>query len=319
MKPIILGLSHDHIDGNRSLMLFIETLYREAGIKFEFKNTEQWYRYLRNSEIPINIRFRTITQVLQSEELLKLMAFTYATFRSGQGYLSVEGKFAPQYHTQKGLTMRQVTRAIYDGLSEAEEVTGIKTRPFHICIGREADENLAMQVAKIAIEYDGEAILDLAGNEPENPPEKHRKAYESTFGTNVKRDCHAGEWIEDKPRKTYRERLLKNIRTAIFDLKCHSIGHAIPLIYDKELVRYVVDNQIRICMCPLSNLTLGHINTIQELGITELLDAGAWVTLNSDDDLFLPDMEEVTKQCDLYCNFSLEQCRKLEENSIRPL
>jgi adenosine deaminase len=186
----------------------------------------------------------------------------------------------------------------------------------HICIGREADADTGIEIAKIALEFDGEVALNLVCDEANNPPEKHLPAYKLTFGSKVRRDCHAGEWVHREPRETYRRRLLDNICTAIFDLRCDGIGHAISLADHEHLVQYVADNGIRVSGCPLSNLRCGLITSVYDLRIDYLLDAGVCYTLNPDDDFFLPAMPEVIAVCDEAYRFTPEQARKLEKNVI---
>ncbi|MDO8515807.1 MAG: hypothetical protein Q7S28_01000 [bacterium] len=314
MIPRITALFHDHIDGSAAVEEVIADLYALAGKPFPFVSTSAWKEFLADSSKTILERFDTITSVVQSREALIRLAYAYGVRRAKEGYEYVEGKFAPQYHTRGGLTLRQVADAVFDGLRRAEREHKIKCVPV-ICIGREADELTGIAIANIACEYGGEMVLDMVSDEPGNPPEKHRAAYEATFGTSVKRDCHAGEWVSGEPRPSYLARLSKNIETALYTLKCDSIGHAIPLGANPDLVKYVVDRGIRVTGCPLSNLTLGHIRDVRELHINYLLDSGVCYTLNPDDDLFLPPMNKVLEECDRRYRFTKTQCRVLEENA----
>ena len=134
----------------------------------------------------------------------------------------------------------------------------------------------------------------------------------------MKRDCHAGEFASGPVGSPERNtQLIKNMITAVKDLKCHGIGHAIPLAGVPDLIKLIVDRGVRVAGCPLSNLTSGHISNVRELGIDKLLDAGVKYTLNSDDDLFLPDMKAVLKQCDDAYHFTFGQKEVLEQNVFR--
>jgi adenosine deaminase len=227
----------------------------------------------------------------------------------------MEAKFAPWFHTSGGLTPRAATEHMIRGFRRAERETGIEIIPV-LCINREATPEEGIVIARIALDYDGEAMLDLACDEAEHPPEKHLPAYALTFGSNVLRSAHAGEWVTREPAATYRARLLENVRTSVRLLRCDDIGHAIPLPDDPELVREVVDKGIRISGCPLSNLSLGLIKDVRELRIAELIDAGVRYTLNADDDLFLPTMDEVIDACEAAYGFTETQCRALEVNCL---
>jgi adenosine deaminase len=304
------------VDGSGAVRDVIEDLYRMAGRPFPFPSTEAWIQFFHNPYEDIVAKFDTVTGVLQSAEALALMGFAYGMRRANEGHRYVEAKFAPQYHTRGGLTKAEAAAAMYGGLKKAQSEFGIVILP-QLCIGRETDPATGVEIARIALEYDGEVALDLACAEAGNPPEKHFEAYALTFGSKVKRDCHAGEWVDKEPSGTYRARLLANVRMAIFGLRCDGISHAIPLCDDPELVRYCADNGIRVAGCPLSNERGGLINHVGELQIGQLLDQGVIYTLNADDDLFLPSMETVVAECDDMYGFTDEQCRKLEANVFK--
>lgn len=313
MKPNIKGSHHDHIDGSAAVMDVIDKCYQLSGRKCPHHSRESWISYFHDVHIDIVERFSTITKLLQTREVLELMGYAYGKRRAQEGYVYLEPQFAPQYHVHGGLSIHQATSAMVEGLKRAEREFGIATI-LHVSIGREAEPKVGVEVARVALDYDGELVLDLACDEASHPPEKHLPAYRMTFGTKVRRDCHAGEWVSAEPSATYEERLTRNIRTALFDLRCHGISHAITLAKHPDLVQYVVDKNIRISWCPLSNRQTNLIQNVGELGIGGLLDRGVCGTLNADDDLFLPPMCEVIEECDQAYHFTPAQCKQLEDN-----
>jgi len=313
MKPKIEGLLHDHIDGSAALVGIIKDLYALAGKDFPFPSLEAWRAFFQDPYEDIVKRFSTVTSVLQSREALQLAGYAHGKYRAEQGYRYIEAKFAPQYHMFGGLKMEQAVEAMRSGLKRAEDLCGIKILPV-LCINREVDPGTGAKIARVALEYDGEVALDLVCDEANHPPEKHRAAYDLTYGTKVRRDCHAGEWVNKEPAATYRQRLLQNVRTAVYTLRCDGVGHAIPLADDPKLVEYVAGNGIRISGAPASYLHSGLISDLRDLRIDELLEHDVIYTLNCDDDLFLPPMEEVIASCDAAYNFTAEQAAKLERN-----
>lgn len=315
MKPTIKGLLHDHVDGSRAVLDVLDDLHAIAGTTSRFASADALRAYFQNTHENIVERFGAVTSLMQSAETLALVGYAYGRRRSREGYRYVEAKFAPQYHVFGGLSLEAATKAMCGGLWKAQAEFGIRILPV-VCIGREADPDKGVEIARIALEYDGEVALDLACDEADHPPEKHLPAYRLTFGSNVRRDCHAGEWVSGRPSETYRQRLLQNVRTAVYDLRCHGVGHAIPLRDDDRLISYMVDNHVRVSGCPLSNLTLGCIDDVRDLRIDELLDRGVIYTLNPDDDLFLPPMEEVVGACAEAYDFGQDQCEALERNVL---
>ena len=294
----------------------IEDLYRLADRPFPFRDIKAWLDFFRDPQEDIVARFATVTGVLQTAESLTTAAYAYGRRRAQEGLVYAEAKFAPQYHTAGGLTLAQAAAAVHEGLRRAEHDHRIRLLPV-IGIGREADPQTGLAVARIALEYDGAMALDLVCDEAGHPPEKHLPAFRSTFGSKVKRDCHAGEWVAREPATTYRQRLLRNIRTAVFDLRCHGVGHAIPLADDPELVAYLAANGVRVAGCPLSNHYSGLIKDVRELRLDEIIDQGVIYTLNADDDLFMPPLPAVASVCDEAYGFTPAQKEALEANVFR--
>jgi adenosine deaminase len=310
----ILGLLHDHIDGSRAMVEILPELYKAEGMKVPFDTLDKWQEWFVNPQINLVKKFGAVTSVLQTKDALHLAGYTYGKYRHGQGLKYVEGKFAPQYHTRE-LDLRAATAAMIAGLRDAEKDFGIVILP-QVCIGREAAPDLGVEIAKVVLEYDGEVALDLACDEGSHPPEKHLPAYQLTFGSKVRRDCHAGEWVHkgnDLPW-VYNQKLLKNVDTAVFQLKCHGVGHAIPLSQDKELTQYMVDNEIRVVGCPLSNLHSKLIDNLKSLEIDTLLEAGLRYTVSVDDDLLFPSVLELEEACQSAYGFTDEQWVKMHKN-----
>jgi adenosine deaminase len=322
MSKAPIGLHHDHIDGSRAVYGIITDLYTLAEKPFPFlkedgsPDKDAWLRYFNDPQEDIVEKFATITGVLQSAEALKMLGFAYANHRADEGVIYAEAKFAPQYLTLGGLTMEEAAKALIEGLRDGETSNMIRIHPV-LCIGRETNRGTGIDIAKIALEYDGEVAIDLVCDEAAHPPEKHLEAYRLTKGTKVRRDCHAGEWVAKEPDATYRQRLLKNVRTAVRMLEVDGLGHAIPLADDPELVKEVVDRGIRVSWCPMSNIATGGIQDVRDLKIDALLDAGVIGTINPDDDLFMPDVHEVRAICQEKYDFSQKHRDLLFANQFR--
>lgn len=316
MTPKITGLHHDHIDGSAAVLDVLDDLYALSGKDPRFPTADALRAFFGNPHEDIVQRFAAVTSLMQTEETLALAGYAYGRRRSREGYRYVEARFAPQYHVFGGLTLQKAADAMCRGLWKAQAEFGIRILPM-LAIGREAAPEVGVDVARIALGYDGEVALDLACDEAAHPPEKHLPAYQLTFGTNVRRDCHAGEWVAKTPSDTYRQRLLANVRTAIETLRVDGIGHGIPLPDDADLVDRVAGEGIRVSGCPLSNVVCKCIGDVRELRIDELLDRGVIYSLNADDDLFLPTMDDVIRVCGDAYGFSPAQWEQLDRNVWR--
>ena len=66
-------------------------------------------------------------------------------------------------------------------------------------------------------------------------------------------------------------------------LKVQRIDHGNRSLDDDDLVKRLVDEQIALTVCPLSNLKLCVVDTLEEHPLKTMLDKGILATVNSDD------------------------------------
>ena len=66
-------------------------------------------------------------------------------------------------------------------------------------------------------------------------------------------------------------------------LGAERIDHGVRALEDPELVARLVDEQVPLTVCPLSNVQLRVVDTLAEHPLRTMLDAGLLVTVNSDD------------------------------------
>ncbi len=70
---------------------------------------------------------------------------------------------------------------------------------------------------------------------------------------------------------------------ALRDLGAERIGHGTSAVQDPRLLEHLVEHQIPLEVCPTSNIATRAVDVLAEHPIRELYDAGALVTVNSDD------------------------------------
>ncbi len=319
------ALLHDHLDGSITLLPILQRLFEISGKSYQFSGTAEEQhgaikRIFENPQIDLVEKFSNTTGVMQTREALTLAAENYVQVRAEQGFTYCEATLAPQYHVFGGLSIPQVVAALIDGIRRGEAKYPLVEVNLLFTVGREVDANEAVRLVDIAGGCDRRYVvgIGLACDEANHPPEKHIKMFARAKELDFKTTCHAGEWVSNCPDyQRDRVALLKNIRTALFDLRVDRLGHAIPLAYDSDLVSHVLKYQIGIEGCPGSNLASHLIPNLQCLRIRELLDAGVLYSLNPDDDLFLPDLNETFTLCNTVYNFTEQEKDKLKMNPWR--
>jgi adenosine deaminase len=278
----------------------------------------------RNPGINIVERFSNTTGLMQSPETISIASRVYTAGRAQEGYRYCEMTVAPQYHTFNGLTEAEVVGALIQGIKRGEEEFPDIEVDLLFTIGREVESQEAVRLVNAAAEAAGRygaeyvAGIGLACDEASHPPEKHAAMFKRAKELGFRTTCHAGEWVnvpdcENNARRAElsRPQLLKNMAVALYDLGVDRIGHAIPLPYGRDLLSYVVSRKIGIEWCPGSNFASGLIPDVHYLRMPDLISCGVLGCINADDDLFLPDMDEVVR----LCGFTARQLLQMEKNA----
>ena len=145
--------------------------------------------------------------------------------------------------------------------------------------------------------------IDLYGDELAQPIENFKSIYRRAKSEGLKLKAHVGEWGT-----------AEDVRKAVECLELDEVQHGIAAVEDKAVVRFLVDNHIRLNITPSSNYLLGRVKDLRAHPIAELYHNGVDVTINSDDVLIFD--SDVSKeylrlyQCDCLSAEELDDIRK---------
>ncbi len=222
--------------------------------------------------------------VMQTEEALERVAYEEAEDLSQDGVVYFETRFAPVFHTRKGLTHQQVVSAVLKGLERGRKDFGISSGLI-ICAMRNMDVSLEM--AELAVDFRERGVVgfDLAGEEGGYPPKKHVDAFHYIQRENFNITIHAGEGYGKE-----------SIWQAIQYCGAHRIGHGTRLIDDiaiaqgravklGDLAQYVLDKRIPLEICLISNVHTGATPSLAEHPFKIFYQEKFRVTLNTDNRL----------------------------------
>jgi len=222
--------------------------------------------------------------VMQTEDALQRVAYEQAQDLSQDGVVYFETRFAPVFHTRRGLTHQQVVTAVLRGLTRARQDFGIRSGLI-ICAMR--NMNISLEMAELAVDFRDRGVVgfDLAGEEGGFPPKKHVDAFHYIQRENFNITIHAGEGFGKE-----------SIWQAIQYCGAHRIGHGTRLIEDiavadgkviklGDLAQYVLDKRIPLEICLLSNVHTGAAPSLEQHPFKILYQANFRVTLNTDNRL----------------------------------
>jgi adenosine deaminase len=313
---------HSHIDGSVSAgdLFRIARKHRlrirtRSGLELE--NPSAFMRFIAGDgygSMLENIvdRFYPITGLMQTEEAIRDVGISYVRGQKEDGVVYAEGRFAPQYHTRLGLSLKEVISCMAGGLKEGAEKYGVKVALI-VGIGRECSLRLGEEVARVASASGSAVALDLCGPEAGNPAQKFKKAFEIAVASGLKVTVHAGEGAGSLHQN------LANIEAAITQLRANRVGHAIDLARDRHLMSVARDKSIAIEMNPISNLVLQKIQGVEDLRIDRLLSEGINVSVNSDDPAIWPrgNLSNVYSSVCRSYGFGMREIDALMGNSFR--
>jgi aminodeoxyfutalosine deaminase len=135
------------------------------------------------------------------------------------------------------------------------------------------DLPLADFITRMAIDgrHDGVVALGLAGTEQGYPPEPFEPWFDRARAAGLHSAPHAGETAGPE-----------SIWGALRALGAERLGHGVRAIEDPALVRYLVEHQIPLEVCPTSNVALGVYPGLEAHPLPRLLEAGVHITINTD-------------------------------------
>ena len=135
-----------------------------------------------------------------------------------------------------------------------------------------ASTNLGQNLSAIIPQTGRIAGLGLDSSERGNPPGKFQRLFAAAGAAGLKLVAHAGE-----------EGPADYVADAVDLLKIDRIDHGNRALEDPVLVHRLAERGIAFTVCPLSNLRLGGVATLEQHPLKRMLSAGLKATVNSDD------------------------------------
>jgi adenosine deaminase len=287
-------LLHDHLDGGLRPQTVLE-LARETGYRgLPGDNVQDLTRRLTEGahrghlEIYLDA-FRHTVGVMQTPDALRRVAAECAEDLAADGVVYAEVRFAPELHTERGLSLDEVTEAVLAGFRDGGTGRGIRVYALLTAMRTAAR---SLEIAELAVRYRDQGVVgfDIAGAEAGWPPSRHLDAFQYLKRENFHITIHAGEGFG-----------LPSIWEAVQWCGTERLGHGVRIVDDIEispegsvrlgrLATYIRDRRIPLEMCPTSNVQTGAAPSFAEHPIRVLRQLSFRVTVNTDNRL----MSQVT-------------------------
>ena len=263
---------HVHIEGTFEPELMLE-IARRNGVSLPFNTVEEARDAYCFSSLQdfLDIYYQGVSALLTEQDFCDL-TLAYFDRVAAQSVRHAEIFFDPQAHTARGVSFETVCRGIERGLRDAGERHGITSRLI-MCFLRHLDESDAVATLGEALSHRHVIYgVGLDSSELDNPPTKFARVFAAARDAGFACVAHAGE-----------EGPAEYVRVASDVLKVQRIDHGNRALEDPILTTELAERRIPLTVCPLSNLSLGVVDSLDLHPLREMLDAGLMVTLNSDD------------------------------------
>lgn len=263
---------HLHIEGTFEPELMFAIAQRN-NVPIRYKSIEEVKKAYRfhNLQSFLDIYYAGAGVLLAEQDFYDL-TWAYLEKIHEENVVHAEIFFDPQTHTSRGVAFATVINGIQRALQDGYKKLGI-TSKLVMCFLRHLDEASALQTLEQALDYKHLIIgVGLDSSEVGNPPSKFERVFAKAREEGFLTVAHAGE-----------EGPGEYIWEALKLLRVQRIDHGNRSLDDEQLVEYLVEKQIPLTLCPLSNLELKVISDVKEHPVKKMMDKGMLVTINSDD------------------------------------
>ena len=209
--------------------------------------------------------------LMMTKEGLSEAVYRVAENIQSQGVIYAEIRFAPQLHTEKGMSQEEAVLAALEGLKR----TDLKANLILCCMRGEGNEEANFETVELARKYlvedGGVTGIDIAGAEALYPTSDYAELFAKAKEYGIPFTIHAGEADG-----------AESVRCAI-EYGAVRIGHGVRINEDKSVEELVKDKGIYLEMCPTSNRQTHAVEDMSDYPLIDYLNNGINVTLNTDD------------------------------------
>ena len=320
-------LLHDHLDGGLRPETVIELAEQSGYRNLPSTNAVDLARWFSEAAYSGSLEryletFQHTVGVTQTADALMRVSRECAEDLAADGVVYAEVRFAPELHTEQGLTLHGVIDAVLAGFEQGTSEAGKNGHWIRVGVLLTAMRTAthSKQIAELAVEYRDRGVVgfDIAGAEAGFPPTRHLDAFEYLRRENAHFTIHAGEAFG-----------LPSIWEAIQWCGADRLGHGVRIVDDIDvtdplnprlgkLAAYVRDRRIPLELCPTSNVQTGAAPSIADHPIGMLRKLNFRVTLNTDNRLMSG--TSMTKEMQLCCEafgWTLDDLQWLTVNAMK--
>jgi adenosine deaminase len=272
----------------------------------DINSLREFYRF-RDFEHFIEVYF-TVTGCLRTPEDYRLIAYEFGGDCARQNVRYAEVTFTIETNMRlTGLPWEDILAGLNAGREQARQEFGVEMRwIFDILRNNPENQDNVLEIT-LAARDQGVVALGLGGSEDGYPPGLFVETFERARRAGVARVPHAGELAG-----------AESVWAALDQLHADRLEHGVRSVEDPHLVETLVERQIGLDICPTSNICLGIYPDFESHPLRQLWDAGALLTLNSDDPaMFNTTLNQEYQLLVEHFDFGADELEQISLNGVR--
>src|SRR5262245_52017035 len=210
-------------------------------------------------------------QFLREYEDFSFVAAEVARDLASQNIVYAEAFYSPGDYRRQGLEPQRITEAIRNGLREAPDIEVALITDLVRDHGPERG-HVTLDAIREVRDDCGVVGVGIGGSEHLCPPEPFAPVYERAQSFGFRTTAHAGEACGPE-----------SVWGAVRALRVDRIGHGTRAIEDPALVAYLVEHQIPVELCVLSNVRTGVVQSVASHPARTYFQSGIPISINTDD------------------------------------
>ncbi|WP_346765156.1 adenosine deaminase [Rhodococcus sp. BL-253-APC-6A1W] len=246
-------------------------------------------------------------EVLRTAEDFSDLARGYLARAARAGITHAEFFFDPQAHVVRGVPLEDVVEGLSDAVAVSRREFGVDAAMIASIVRDHPVPDAHAMFGELMRLQAPIVALGLDSAEVGYPPSLFEDVFARARAEGLHITVHAGE--EGPPEYVWQ---------ALDLLGAERIDHGIRSLEDPALVERLVEEQIPLTTCPLSNVRLHVVESLSVHPLHRMLDAGLAVTINSDDPAYFGGyVDDVFAALHDELGLTEEERKLLARNSIR--
>src|SRR5438309_2878828 len=266
---------HLHLDGSVRPKTVLE-LAAEGGVPLPTQDLERLTDFLEATDRTASLAeyieyFQLPIAVLQTVPALERATYELCEDLSRDNVRYAEIRYGPWLHTQQGLSLTDVIRAVLNGWAAGHKAFGVEGGIIVTAL-RDMPPAQNLSLAQVAGRFvsDGVIGFDLAGDEAGHPPILHEDAFRMARSMGLNLTIHAGEAAGPE-----------SVRQAIA-MGARRLGHGVRAQEDTDVMATIRELGIQLDMAPTSNAQTKAVRRLEEHPLRRFYESGVKVTISTD-------------------------------------